>query len=172
MSDKQSSRRWIILAFVAAGIAVAAMLPRSASKETERSDSEPVKEEEARAPELTDPGDREDGGMASRRVREDCDPIDESLEYDGFVDKRALVILSWDGMSKRAADLEIPVKVVGIEDGAIGVRFLQFPMRAQYLNIWLGSGHIEQGENDVFLLDPCSSTIVEWPEMERDDEPE
>ena len=47
---------------------------------------------------------------------------------------------------------------------------MDFPMRAQYLGIWLGSEHIKAGDGDVFLLDPCSATIVEWPEMERGDE--
>jgi hypothetical protein len=105
--------------------------------------------------------------MASRRVVEGCDPIGESLKYEEFIGKRALAILSWNGMSEKAANLEIPVHVAGIEDGSVGVRFMQFPMREQYLSIWIGSEHIKPGDKDVFLLDPCSATIVEWPEMER-----
>ena len=144
MASKGKSGRWIVLGLVALGVVVAATWPRSSSDE----------------PEL-------DGGMASRRISEGCDPIEESLTYEERVGQRALAILSWNGMSERAANLKIPIQVVGIEDGAVGVRFMDFPMRAQYIGIWLGSEHIKAGEKDVFLLDPCSATIIEWTAMER-----
>lgn len=66
-------------------------------------------------------------------------------------------------MSRDARDLRIPIYVVEVADGAVGVRFLQFPMREQYLHIWLGSGHIMAGREDEFLLDPCSATLEPWP---------
>jgi hypothetical protein len=85
------------------------------------------------------------GGRGERRIAEGCKPKEASLEYEDYAGARALAILSWNGMSERAANLKIPVFVVAIEDGSIGVRFLEFPMREQYLNIWLGSGHIAAG---------------------------
>jgi len=113
------------------------------------------------------PAEQANGGVKGRRVTPGCKPIEESLKYEEFVDRRALTIFSWNGMPERAANLKIPVRVVGIEDGAVGVRFLEFPMREQYLNVWLGSEHIKAGAEGVFLVDPCSATIVDWPEMER-----
>lgn len=107
-------------------------------------------------------------GPARRRIAEGCDPGEEARQYERYVGKRALVILRWQGMPERAANLRIPVHVIGIQGRAIGVRFLQFPMKEQYLAIWLESGHIEPGPDGVFLLDPCSATVVEWPELERD----
>jgi len=105
--------------------------------------------------------------MASRLIIEGCDPISESLKYEELIGRRAHAILSWNGMSEQAANLKIPVHVAGIEGGSIGVRFMQFPMREQYVGIWLGSEHIKVGPEDIFLLDPCSSTIAAWPEMDR-----
>lgn len=175
MASKTNSRRWIILVLVALGVVAAATLPRSGSDESEpEPESEPDQTEarEAVRGEAAPPKEQLDGGMASRRIAEGCDPIEESLKYEEFIDRRAHAILSWNGMPERAANLKIPVSVVGIEDGSVGVRFMQFPMREQYLGIWLGSGHIKRGPEDVFLLDPCSATIAAWPKMERatDDE--
>jgi len=167
MADKRNSRRWIVLGLVALGVAVAATLPRRGSDDAEEPAPEPTEVREASRAQDRGSARELDGGLASRRIAEGCDPIEESLKYEEFVGRRALAILSWNGMSEKAANLEIPVQVVGIEDGSVGVRFMQFPMRAQYLGIWLGSEHIRAGEKDVFLLDPCSATIIEWNAMER-----
>jgi hypothetical protein len=142
-------------------------LPRRGSDDAEEPVPEPTEVREASRAQDRGSARELDGGLASRRIAEGCDPIEESLKYEEFVGRRALAILSWNGMSEKAANLEIPVHVVGIEDGSVGVRFMQFPMRAQYLGIWLGSEHIRAGEKDVFLLDPCSATIIEWTAMER-----
>jgi hypothetical protein len=152
MASKSNSRHWILLGAVVLGVVAAATLPRRAPEEAE----EPVPE----------PTHQLDGGKASRRIAEGCEPVEESLKYEEFVGGRALAILSWNGMSERAANLKVPVHVVGIEDGSVGVRIMQIPMREQYIGIWLGSGHIEAGGDNVFLLDPCSATIVKWPEMD------
>ena len=167
MAGKSSSRRWILLALVALGVVVAATLPRSDPEEAADPATESAETAEPSAAPNAVPTEETDGGKASRRVAEGCDPTSESLKYEEYVDSRALAILSWNGLSEKAASLKIPVGVVGIEDGTIGVRFMQFPMRDQYVGIWLGSGHIEHGHDDVFLLDPCSATIVAWPELER-----
>lgn len=167
MASKSSSRRWIVLGLVALGVVVAATWPRRGPDKAEEPVPEPAEVREAAPAQARGQGQGPDGGMASRRVVEGCDPIGESLKYEEFVGKRALVILSWNGMSEKAANLEIPVQVVGIEDGAVGVRFMQIPMRSQYIGIWLGSEHIKAGEKDVFLLDPCSATIIDWTAMER-----
>ena len=167
MASKSNSRRWILLVLVALGVVVAATLPRGGSDDAEQEEPEPTEAREASLQQATSPDSQLDGGMATRRVAEGCDRIGESLKYEEFIGRRAHAILSWNGMSERAANLKIPVHVVGIEDGSVGVRFMQFPMRAQYLGIWLGSGHLAKGPDDVFLLDPCSAVIVEWPEMER-----
>ncbi len=100
---------------------------------------------------------------AERRSVEGCKPIEESLKYAEHVDRRALATLRWNGMSDKAADLAIPVYVVEIAGGEIRIRFLQFPMREQYLNIWLGSGHIRATSENVFLLLPCSARLDPWP---------
>ena len=167
MASKSNPRRWILLILVALGVVVAATLPRSGSDESEP-ESEPTEAREASPQQQAPSPDQQlDGGLAARHIADGCKPIDESLKYEKFVGRSAHAILSWDGMPERSANLEIPVYVVGIEDGSIGVRFMQFPMREQYVGIWLGSGHIKPGAEDVFLLDPCSATIVAWPEMER-----
>jgi hypothetical protein len=108
-----------------------------------------------------------DGGVTSRRVAESCDPVVEALKYEPLIDQRAHVVLSWNRMSERAASLRIPVRVVSIEDGAIGVRMLQAALRNQYISVWLHSGHIRAAPEGVFLLDPCSATIVAWPEEDE-----
>ena len=168
MASKGNSRRWIVLGLVVLGVVVAATLPRRGTDEAEQ-DAEPAEAsatpESPVAPTAANQG--LDGGLASRRIAEGCEPIEESLKYEEFIGRRSLAILSWNGMSERAASLEIPIHVVAIEDGSIGVRIMQIPMREQYIAIWLGSDHIKPGPKDVFLLDPCSATIVEWREMER-----
>lgn len=166
MANNSSSRRWILLGLVALGVAVAATLPRSGSDEAEQA-SEPTEAGEASPQRAATSTPQLDGGLASRRVAEDCDPLSEALKYEDFVGRQAHAILSWNGMSEQAANLKIPVSVVGVEDGSVGVRFLQFPMRSQYIGIWMGSEHVKPGPKDVFLLDPCAATIVAWPEMEE-----
>jgi len=166
MASNSNSRRWIVVGLVALGVVLVATLPRRGSEEAEQ-DSEPAEASEASQRQAPPPDQELDGGKASRRIADGCEPIDESLKYEEFVGKRALAVLSWNGMPELAAGLKIPVHVVGIEDGSVGVRFMQFPMREQYLGIWLGSGHIKPGPKDVFLLDPCSATIAAWPAIER-----
>jgi hypothetical protein len=106
--------------------------------------------------------------VPSRRIAHDCDPIAESLKYEGFIGTRARAILSWNEISAATADLKIPVDVVDIEDGAVGVRFHHFPMSQQFIAGWLHSGHIRTAPDGLFLLDPCSATIVAWPEKDED----
>jgi len=105
----------------------------------------------------------EASGPATRRVVEGCDPGAEAQKYVDLVDARALALLKWTGMREAAAKLKVPVYVVRIEDAAVGVRFLDFPMREQYLHLWLQSGHIEAGPENVFRLQPCSATLEPWP---------
>jgi hypothetical protein len=107
------------------------------------------------------------GGAATRRVTQDCEPAAETVKYEEFIDRRALVTLSWNDLAERAADLKIPVYVHGVEDGAVSLGILEIPMRDQYLILWLGSGHIQRGPGDTFLLDPCSASIEAWEAMDR-----
>ena len=160
--------RWLLIGIlVTFGLALAAFWPRGGANEVEEPAPEATEAREASPAEDGPPARDIDAGLASKRVAEDCEPVKESLKYEELVGRRALAILSWDGISERAANLKIPVSVVGIQDGAVGVRFMDFPMRAQYIGIWLGSGHIKAGDDDLFLLDPCSATLVEWAAMER-----
>ena len=166
-----NNRRWLVFGLlVTFGLVLAAVWPLRGSEGngdsgTEDSDTAAAGPSDTSPAAL--PAEQADGGAKGRRITPGCKPIEESLKYEEFIDRRALMILSWNGMSERAANLKIPVRVVGIEDGAVSVRFLQFPMREQYVNIWLGSEHIKAGPEGVFLVDPCSATIVEWPKMER-----
>jgi len=102
--------------------------------------------------------------QATRRIAEDCVPADEALRYQPLVGGRAFAILSWTGMNEDAADLRIPVYVASIEEGAVGVRILQIPMREQYILVWLRSGHIQPAPDNVFLLDSCSARLEPWSE--------
>jgi len=106
--------------------------------------------------------------VASRRIAYDCDPVAESLKYEGFIGTRARAILSWHEISAATADLKIPVDVMDIEDGAVGVRFHHFPMSQQFITAWLHSGHIRTASDGLFLLDPCSAAIVAWSEKNED----
>lgn len=173
MANSSSPRRWLVIgALVALGVILAAVLPREGLEdggESDVSDSNTSAVGETDGTSRTMPAERVNAGAKGRRIAPGCEPVEESLKYEELIDKRALVILSWHGMPEKAANLKIPVRVVGIEDGLVGVRFLQFPMKEQYLNIWLGTEHIKPGPDGVFLLDPCSATVVEWPEMERGD---
>jgi hypothetical protein len=90
------------------------------------------------------------------------------MKYEEFIGMRARAILSWNGVSAATASLKIPVQVVGIEDGTVGVRFHHFPMSQQFVAGWLHSGHIRTAPEGLFLLDPCSATIVEWSEKNED----
>lgn len=171
MASKSTSRRWILLALIALGVAVVAALPRGASEDAVQ-DAEPKEARETSRTQVVSPEQQLDAGMASRRIAEGCDPLDESLKYEEFIGRRALAVLSWDGLSERAANLRIPVYVVGIEDGAVGVRVLEIPMREQYLIVWMRSGHLRRGTKDTFLLDPCSAMIEAWTTMERATDPD
>lgn len=163
------NRRWLLIGIlVTFGLVLAAFWPRGGANEAEEAASEATEARETSPAQERLKARNTDAGLASRRIADGCEPVEESLKYEDFVGRRALAILRWDGMSEQAANLKIPVSVVGIEDGSIGVRFMQFPMKEQYVGIWLASGHIEAGEQGVFLVDPCSATIVEWAEMERD----
>jgi hypothetical protein len=163
MANTGNSRRWIIVGLIALGVALAATLPMLGSNEAGEGESDSAEAVEGEDESTYDP----DGGSATRRIKENCDPASEALKYEEFIDRRALATLSWNNMPERAAKLEIPVYVKSVEDGAVGVSILQIPMRAQYLNIWMGSGHIQRGPGDSFLLDPCSARIEAWEAMDR-----
>ncbi len=166
-----NNRRWLVIGFlVTFGLVLAAVWPRGASQGVENSDASDsdtsaAGEKDAQPSALR--AGQVDAGATRRRIAPGCKPVEESLKYEELVDKRALVILSWHDMPARTANLEIPVRVVGIEGGAIGVQFLDFPMREQYLNVWLGTEHIKPGPDGVFFVDPCSAIVAEWPAMER-----
>jgi len=101
---------------------------------------------------------------AAKYIEDGCERAEESLASADFVEGQALATLRWTGMSKETRDLKIPVYVVGIESDELLVRFLQFPMREQYLHIWLGTGHIRPAATaGEFLLDPCSATLERVP---------
>jgi hypothetical protein len=163
MANTGNSRRWIIVGLIALGVALAATLPMLGSNEVGEGESDSAEAVEGEDESTYDP----DGGSATRRIKENCDPIAEAKKYEELIDRRALAILSWNNMPERAAKLEIPVYVKGVEDGAVSLSILQIPMRAQYLNIWMGSGHIQRGPGDSFLLDPCSARIEAWEAMDR-----
>lgn len=165
MASKSSSRRWALLALVALGVGVVATLPRSGSDEAEEAESDSAGasgREEGSSAGKHDP----DGGLATRRIVEDCDPVAEALKYEEFVDRRALAVLSWSNMRERASNLEIPVYVKSTTDGGIGVSILEIPMREQYLGIWMMSGHLKRDPEGGYLMDPCSSKIIAWEGMD------
>jgi hypothetical protein len=161
-----NSRRWIIVGFIALGVVLAATLPRSGSDEAGEGESDSAATSEGEAP-STAPKYDPDGGLATRRIAENCDPVAEALKYEEFIDRRALAVLSWNNMGERAENLEIPVYVKGTADGAIGVSILEIPMREQYLAIWMMSGHLKRGPGGTYLLDPCSAKIIAWEAMDR-----
>jgi hypothetical protein len=166
MANAGNSRRWIIAGLIALGVVIVATLPRKSSDEAEDGESDSAgaldREEASTAPKY-DP----DGGLATRRITENCDPVAEALKYEEFVDRRALAILSWNNMPGGAANLEIPVYVKSTADGAIGVGILEIPMREQYLGIWMMSGHLTKGPEGGYSLDPCSAKIIAWESMDR-----
>jgi hypothetical protein len=166
MANTGNSRRWIIVGFIALGVVLAATLPRGGSDDAEEGESDSAgtfaREEASEAPKY-DP----DGGKATRRIAENCDPVAQAKKYEEFIDRRALAILSWNNMPERAANLKVPVYVTGVEDGAIALGILEIPMREQYVSIWMGSGHIQPGPGSSFLLDPCSARIEAWEAMDR-----
>jgi len=172
MASVGTSRRWIVGGLVVLGIVVAAIWPRPGpddadeEQDSESSDAWATPEYEA----LPSTANRygSDGGVASRRIADDCDPVAESMKYEGFIGTRARAILSWNEISAATADLKIPVDVVDIEDGTVGVRFHHFPMSQQFIAGWLHSGHIRTAPEGLFLLDPCSATIVAWSEKNED----
>ena len=154
------------------GIVVAAVWPRPGPDDAdEEQDSDSSGRSVAPEYEALPSADNRygsDGGVPSRRIAHDCDPIAESLKYEGFIGTRARAILSWNEISAATADLKIPVDVVDIEDGAVGVRFHHFPMSQQFITAWLHSGHIRTASDGLFLLDPCSAAIVAWSEKNED----
>jgi hypothetical protein len=168
MANKGNPRRWILLGLVVLGVVVAATLPRSGTDEAEQ-ETAPAEasgaQESPVAPTAANQG--LDGGLASRRVAEGCDPIDESLKYEEFLGRRALAVLSWNNMAERAANLEIPVRVMSTADGAIGIGILEIPMREQYIGMWMMSGHLKKAPEGGYLLDPCSAKIIAWESMDR-----
>ena len=123
-------------------------------------------EEHAASPQVA--SDPADSGPPTRRTFEGCQPVEAALQYEDYVGERALAILSWIGLREQAADLKIPVFIVAFQNAVIQLRFAQFPMREQYMFVWLNSGHIEPGAEDTFLLDPCSATLEPWPNSPRD----
>jgi len=171
MASAAKSRGWIVVGFVALGIVAAATWPRCGSddvneeQDSKSSDARGAREYEAVPSTANRYGS--DGGVASRRVADECDPIAESLKYEELIGMRAKAVLSWNGASAATAGLKIPVQVVGIEDGAVGVRFHHFPMSQQFIAGWLHSGHIRTAPEGLFLLDPCSATIVAWSEKKE-----
>ena len=168
MASARQSRRWIVVGLVALGIVVAATWPRTGSddatdeRDSESSEAAAASEYEA----LPSTANRygSDGGVSLRRIADDCDPVAESMKYEEFIGTRARVILSWNGASAATAGLKIPVNVVGIEDGAVGVQFHHLPMSQTFIRAWLHTGHIRTAPDGLFLLDPCSATIIEWSE--------
>jgi len=100
-------------------------------------------------------------------VKEGCDPAAETRKYEDLVGTRALATLLWTEAPAHRSDLvavEIPVHVTSIDEGGVSVRFLSFPSRADYMFLWLESGHITALGNNTFLLDPCSANLEAWPE--------
>lgn len=163
----ESKRRWLSIGALFVGIlALAVMLLRPGPDETATEDAPPAATEPIAGEREAAAGD----GPATREILDGCEPVEAVRTYEEFLGGRALAILSWIGMPERAAKLRIPVYVDAIEGGAIHVRFMQFPLRDQYVALWLESGHIRPGPGDLFLLDPCSATIVPWP-TQRSDEP-
>lgn len=154
------------MGFITLGVVLAATLPRRGSNEVEEGESDSPATFEHQAP-STAPKYDPDGGKASRRIADNCDPVAEAKKYEEFIDRRALAILSWNNLPERAANLKIPVYVTGVEDGAIALGILDVPMREQYISIWIGSGHIQPGPGGSFLLEPCSARIEAWEDMER-----
>jgi len=168
MSGKSNTRRWILIALVALGVVVVATLPRGATDDAEEdTDLVEASETEPTSAERSAANQDQNGGLATRRVIEGCDPVVEAKKYEELVDGRALAMLRWNNTTERVAKLKIPVYVNSIEDGAVAVSVLPIPMRAQYLSIWMSSGHIERGPGDSFLLDPCSAWIEPWEEIDR-----
>jgi hypothetical protein len=163
MANTGNSRRWIIVGLIALGVALVATLPMLGSNEAGEGESDSAEAVEGEDESTYDP----DGGSATRRIKENCDRVAEAKKYEEFIDRRALAILSWSNMPERAANLKIPVYVTGVEDGAITLGILEIPMREQYVAIWIGSGHIQPGPGDSFLLEPCSARIEAWEDMER-----
>ena len=77
---------------------------------------------------------------------------------------RAKAVLSWNGVSAATAGLKIPVQVVGIEDGTVGVRFHHFPREpAVHRGLAPQWPHSHSARRSVPAR-PCSATIVAWAE--------
>ena len=56
-----------------------------------------------------------------KRTIEGCDPVVEAKKYEELVDRKALAVLRWNGMSERAAKLRIPVYVKSVDDGKLKI---------------------------------------------------
>ena len=171
MSGARNWRPWIIIGLVGLGVALAALLPPSSRDGGAESEGEA----RSKASSATDyrvatwgaRGDRLDGGITARELAEDCDPIAEALSYEDLLGLEAHAILVWKGMPEKSADLKIPVTVVGIEEGTVGVLFQHVPMAEQFTAAWKRSGHIRSGSNGVYLLDPCRAILV--PRLDAED---
>jgi hypothetical protein len=103
------------------------------------------------------------GPKATRRIAKHCDPVAEAKKYEELIVHRVLVFLSWNNASERAAKLEIPAYVTAVVDDVVVLRILEFPLREQYIAVWLESGHIQPAPANSFLLDPCSARIEDGP---------
>jgi hypothetical protein len=158
MANTGSSRAWIIAGFIALGVVLAATLLKPGSNATEEGDSD--SSESSTASEY-DP----DGGSATRRIKVNCDPASEAQKYEEFVGREALAILSWTNMPEKVANLQIPVYVASVDEGAITVNVLDLPLKDPYIAAWIRSGHMRNGQGTSFLIDPCSARIEAWEEM-------
>lgn len=168
MAANPRSRRWIVLLLVAIGAILVATLPQGATDD-EATDTDGTFEP-SDAPEAAsdDKAPAKVGdGSARKRTIEGCDPVVEAKKYEELVDRKALAVLRWNGMSERAAKLRIPVYVKSADDGKLNVSILEIPMREQYLTIWQNSGHLSPASDGSFFLDPCASWIEAWEEMEQ-----
>ena len=163
MANAGSSRRWIILGLIALGVVLVATLPMLGSNEAGEGESDSAEAVEGEDKSTYDP----DGGSATRRIKENCDPASEAQKYEEFVGRQALAVLSWTNMPEKVANLQIPVYVASVDDGAITVNVLDIPLRDPYIAAWSGSGHMRNGQGTSFLIDPCSARIEAWEAMER-----
>lgn len=168
MAANPLSRRWIVLLLVAIGAILVATLPRGATDD-EATDTDATSESSEAPAAASDDGisGKVGRGLASKRTIDGCDPVIEAKKYEELVDRKALAVLRWNGMSERAAKLRIPVYVKSADDGKLNVSILEIPMRGQYLTIWQNSGHLSPASDGSFFLDPCASWIEAWEEMEQ-----
>jgi len=115
-----NNRRWLVIGLlVTFGLVLTAVWPLRGSEGNGDSGADDSDTSAAGATDTSAaalPAEQADGGAKGRRITPGCKPIEESLKYEEFIDRRALTILSWNGMSKRAANLKIPVRATGAHD--------------------------------------------------------